>query len=146
MNVKQNSIHKISIIGRSVGVCVALWTFCISVAGLAQDLAKSSDSEVASVRLIAARAMTDGRYRTGVIIAMASGSHTYWKQPGDAGVPPVFAFNDSINVAKAEVLFPAPTRITEDGLDAFGYADRVVFPVVVTPADPSKPSRLHVDL
>ncbi|WP_158809434.1 protein-disulfide reductase DsbD domain-containing protein [Beijerinckia sp. L45] len=90
--------------------------------------------------------MADGRYRTGVVIAMASGSHTYWKQPGDAGVPPVFAFNDSTNVAKAEVLFPAPARITEDGLDAFGYTDRVVFPVLVTPANPKMPSSLHVDL
>lgn len=136
-----------SVVGRGLGLCCALWTFCISVEpGLAQDLLKSSGSDMASVRLIAASAMTKGRYRAGVVIAMPSGSHTYWKQPGDAGVPPVFAFNGSTNVAKAEVEFPTPARITEDGLDAFGYTDRVAFPVLVTPADPGKPSSLHVDL
>jgi DsbC/DsbD-like thiol-disulfide interchange protein len=147
MNVKQNSIHKISVIGRGIGLCLTLCALCTSLdAGEAQDLPKSFGGAVASVRLIAAAALKNGTYRTGVVIAMAPGSHTYWKQPGDAGVPPVFAFADSTNVTKADVLFPAPTRITEDGLDAFGYTDRVVFPVVVMPADPAKPSRLHVDL
>ena len=147
MNIKQNSIHKISVVGRGVGLFLILCALCTSLeAGEAQDLPKSFGGSVANVRLIAATALTNGTYRTGIVIAMASGSHTYWKQPGDAGVPPVFAFNTSTNVAKADVLFPAPTRITEDGLDAFGYTDRVVFPVIVTPADAAKPSHLHVDL
>lgn len=77
---------------------------------------------------------------------MQPGAHTYWKQPGDAGVPPVFSFNGSQNVAKADVLFPTPTRLNEAGLEAFGYADRVVFPVLVTPTDPGKPAVLKVDV
>lgn len=77
---------------------------------------------------------------------MASGSHTYWKNPGEAGVPPVFTFNGSENVSATTVLYPAPHRISEEGIDAFGYTDQVVFPVMVTPTDPTRPSKLHVDL
>ena len=77
---------------------------------------------------------------------MAPGSHTYWKMPGDAGVPPVFSFAGSRNLRDAKVEFPAPRRITEAGLDAFGYLDRVVLPVAVTPADPAQPVELHVDV
>jgi DsbC/DsbD-like thiol-disulfide interchange protein len=147
MNVKQNSIHKISVVGQRVGVSLTLCALCINPrVGLTQTLPKSFGGEVADVRLIAAAGPTKGAYQAGIVIAMPTGSHTYWKQPGDAGVPPVFAFNGSTNVAKAEVLFPVPARITEEGLDAFGYTDRVVFPIVVAPTDPAKPSTLHVDL
>ncbi len=77
---------------------------------------------------------------------MSPGSHTYWKMPGEAGVPPVFSFNGSDNVKQADVLYPVPKRITEEGLDAFGYTGQVVFPVSVSPIDPSKASTLHVDV
>lgn len=77
---------------------------------------------------------------------MPSGSHTYWKNPGEAGVPPVFTFNGSENVSATTVLYPAPQRISEEGIDAFGYTDQVVFPVMVTPTDPTRPSKLHVDV
>ena len=77
---------------------------------------------------------------------MSKGSHTYWKQPGESGVPPVFAFNGSENVATAKVMFPVPSRISEEGLVAYGYTDAVAFPVEVTPVDPAKPSVLHADV
>ena len=98
------------------------------------------------MRLGAESTARHGTYRSAVLVTMPSGSHTYWKEPGDAGVPPVFAFNGSTNVAKAEVLFPAPTRIKEEGLEAFGYTDHVAFPVAVTLADPGKPASLHLDM
>ena len=85
-------------------------------------------------------------YEAGVELTMTAGSHTYWKMPGDSGVPPVFVFDGSENIAAATVSFPAPTRISEEGFDAFGYTDRVVFPVSVTPVDGKKPATLHVDV
>jgi len=95
------------------------------------------------VRLIAAHEKSQGAYISGIAVTMAPLSHTYWKVPGDAGVPPVFDFAGSTNVASAVVLYPAPSRISEEGLEAFGYSDAVVFPVLVTPEDKDKPSRLE---
>lgn len=102
--------------------------------------------DVASLRLLSAGAPVGGVYEVGIAIVMTPGSHTYWKQPGEAGVPPVFAFNGSENVAKADVVFPVPTRLDEDGIVAFGYRDSVVFPVKVSAVDAGKPVVVKVDV
>jgi DsbC/DsbD-like thiol-disulfide interchange protein len=81
-------------------------------------------------------------------IALSPGAVTYWRDPGESGVPPTFDFSKSENLAKAEVDFPAPQRLPEpDGSEAFGYRDGVTLPIRATPADPAKPVRLvvHVD-
>ncbi len=98
------------------------------------------------LRLVSAGGLHDGKYEAGVDLTMLPGSHTYWKIPGEAGVPPVFTFNGSDNVAEATVSFPVPSRISEEGIEAYGYGDNVVFPVAVTPADRGKPAVLHVDV
>ena len=98
------------------------------------------------MKLLAGPAFANGVYVAGVAITMTPGSHTYWKMPGDAGVPPVFSFAGSRNLRDAKVEYPVPHRITEAGLDAFGYVDKVLLPVEVTPADPAQPVELHVDI
>ena len=76
----------------------------------------------------------------GLQIELAPGAITYWRDPGEAGVPPTFDFSGSTNLASAEVDFPAPERIPEpDGSVAFGYRGAVVLPIRVTPADPARP-------
>ena len=102
--------------------------------------------QMSVLRLVSAGGLRDGRYEAGVDLTMAPGSHTYWKIPGEAGVPPVFTFNGSENVAAAVVSFPVPSRISEEGIEAFGYDNGVVFPIAVTPADRGKPAVLHVDV
>jgi DsbC/DsbD-like thiol-disulfide interchange protein len=96
------------------------------------------------MRLVAAPGLTQGIYRGAVEIELVPKAITFWRQPGDAGVPPKFSFDGSENVASAIVLYPAPSRIDEDGLAAFGYRGGVVFPVHVTPKDAAKPSVLKV--
>ena len=89
-----------------------------------------------------ARLVADA-HGAGFEIALAPGAITYWRDPGEAGVPPTFDFSGSANLAKAEVDFPAPERIPEpDGSTAFGYREGVILPIQVTPADPAKPVRL----
>ncbi|MCI0600822.1 MAG: hypothetical protein L0Y60_15120 [Beijerinckiaceae bacterium] len=100
-----------------------------------------------SLRLIAAGGDPPGTgYRAGVEILLDPGSLTYWRMPGSAGVPPEFSFADSVNVAEIAVSYPAPLRIVEDGTEVFGYRDRVIFPVRVTPDDPSRPVQLVLNL
>ena len=93
-----------------------------------------------------ARLIADGTGQAGFQIELAAGAITYWRDPGDAGVPPTFDFSRSTNVASAEVDFPAPKRIVEaDGSEAFGYERGVVFPIRVKAADPAKPVTLALD-
>ncbi len=99
-----------------------------------------------SLRLIAAGGNSEGFYRAGVEIRLDPDALTYWRTPGAAGVPPVFSFEGSENAADVAVFYPAPTRINEDGTDAFGYRDRVIFPLHVTPRDAGRPVLLAVHL
>jgi len=82
----------------------------------------------------------------GVEIDLQPAWKTYWRFPGEAGgVPPEFDWSRSKNVADAKVVFPAPKRLTDATGDTIGYKDNVVLPVIVTPADASKPVELALD-
>ncbi|MGA7383288.1 MAG: protein-disulfide reductase DsbD domain-containing protein [Methylocella sp.] len=99
------------------------------------------------MRLIAAGgAPPQGFYRAGIEIRLDPGALTYWRMPGGAGVPPVFSFEGSANASGIAVSYPAPRRIDEDGTEAFGYRDRVIFPVRVTPKDATRPVLLVVNV
>ncbi len=103
-------------------------------------------SDKAQMRLIAGTARGQGRYAAAAEIKLAGAAVTYWREPGDAGVPPTFSFQGSTNLATAEVAYPAPLRINEQGLEAFGYRGDVAFPIAVTARDPAKPVHLRLTL
>ncbi len=102
----------------------------------------------ARARLIGgAPAAHDARsYLAGVEIALDEGWKTYWRMPGDAGVPPNFDWSGSSNVAAVNVLYPAPQRMSEPAADTVGYKHAVLFPVEVVPKDASRPVHLALAL
>ncbi|MEK4033377.1 protein-disulfide reductase DsbD domain-containing protein [Methylocystis sp. IM3] len=101
---------------------------------------------VSAVRLLSAGPMQDGAYRAGVEIALDPKTVTYWRQPGEAGSPPVFDFSKSANVASVEPVFPLPKHIDEAGTIVAGYDETVIFPLKVTPKDPKAPATLAMKL
>src|SRR5215510_6778214 len=84
--------------------------------------------------------------RAGIEVRLKQGWHTYWRYPGDAGVPPKFDFTGSHNVKSVGVLWPAPQPIREEGLIAIGYAADVIWPLTVVPLDHAKPVTLRLKL
>jgi DsbC/DsbD-like thiol-disulfide interchange protein len=93
-----------------------------------------------------ARLVAGGGALAGFEIRLAPNAITYWREPGEAGVPPTFDFSGSDNIATVEPLFPAPKRIREpDGSEAFGYESDVVIPLKIEPRDPTKPVTLKLD-
>lgn len=93
------------------------------------------------------RGLTDtGTFHAGVEIQLQPGWKTYWRMPGDAGVPPNFDWSASQNVAEATVLYPAPIRMPDQGGEAIGYKTAVTFPVRVRPKDKSQPVTLVLAL
>jgi DsbC/DsbD-like thiol-disulfide interchange protein len=110
----------------------------------ASDWVAQADGS-ARMRLIT-QGLAKDSYNAAVEIQLAPTAITYWRQPGEAGVPPEFSFTGSENLAGADVLYPAPNRMDEAGLQAFGYRGGVTFPIKVRPADPQKPVRLVLTL
>ena len=75
---------------------------------------------------------------------LAPGWKTYWRYPGDSGVPPHFEFEQSENVKSVAVLWPAPLRFSDAEGTTIGYKDNVVFPLRIEAKDPSKPVTLRL--
>jgi DsbC/DsbD-like thiol-disulfide interchange protein len=99
-----------------------------------------------SARLIAAGS-ADGILQAGVEIKLAPGAITYWRNPGDAGLPPTLSFEGSENLAQARISFPAPRRLVEGGGgEAFGYDQGVVLPIDVDAIDEAKPVAIALKL
>jgi DsbC/DsbD-like thiol-disulfide interchange protein len=111
------------------------------------DASPWADLPNSRVRLVASPAKTAaGGYLAGLEIVIAEGWKTYWRTPGDAGVPPTFDWSGSANAAAIKVLYPAPVRLPEAGGEVIGYKRAVLFPVEVTPQDAARPVALKLAL
>ncbi len=103
----------------------------------------------AGIRLIAGGGATEKGetvLRAGVEIRLAPGWKTYWRYPGDSGVPPHFDFGKSENVKSVTVAWPAPQRLVDSEGITIGYKNSVLFPLRIVPEDASKPVRLRLKL
>lgn len=75
----------------------------------------------------------DGRsWHTGVLVELDPGWKTYWRMPGEAGIPPEFTWTTSAPAA-VSVSFPTPSRYADKSGETVGYEEAVLFPAVVTP-------------
>jgi DsbC/DsbD-like thiol-disulfide interchange protein len=132
---------------RAIGLCATL-LIAASPATAAEDASRWDGDARSAVRLIAGSspAGTTAPLRAGIEIRLKPGWHTYWRYPGDAGVPPRFDFGGSQNVKAVEVLWPAPRRIPEEGLVAIGYTGDVTLPLAIVPQNVKKPVVLRLKL
>ena len=105
-----------------------------------------SKSTHSSLRLIAGPTAPSGKQRIGIEIVMEPGYKTYWRSPGESGVPLVFDWSGSENVGGLDVRWPVPERFGDSGGFAVGYVGEVVVPVSVQPVDPGKPVSLNLKL
>jgi DsbC/DsbD-like thiol-disulfide interchange protein len=116
----------------------------------AQDASAWDKETHAEARLIAGSAIktADATFvRAGVEIRLDPGWDTYWRNPGDSGVPPTFDFSGSENVGSVTVLWPAPKRFPDGaGGNSIGYVDRVILPLRIIAKDPAKPPSVHLKL
>src|SRR5499425_1025511 len=128
----------------AIGIC-ALSLIAAGNASAAEDASRWDGDARSAVRLIAGSA-AGSVLRAGVEIRVKPGWHTYWRYPGDAGVPPRFDFAGSQNVKAVDVLWPAPQAIPEEGLTVIGYTGDVILPLAVVPQNRAKPVTLRLKL
>jgi DsbC/DsbD-like thiol-disulfide interchange protein len=80
----------------------------------------------------------------GLALALDPGWKTYWRAPGEAGIPPTLDWSGSENLASAEPLWPAPHVFDSFGIATIGYDGDVTIPLKIEADDPSKPVRLRL--
>lgn len=105
----------------------------LSLALCAGPAAAMSVEEYVTVSLIPGWRVQSDLHMAGIRIQLAPGWHTYWRQPGDAGIPPQLDWAGSVNFGGAEIVWPIPDRFDQNGLSTLGYKDEVILPLAVTP-------------
>jgi DsbC/DsbD-like thiol-disulfide interchange protein len=105
-------------------------------------------SNNSKARLVSGTVEIDGKptLLAGVQLRLDGGWKTYWRNPGDSGVPPSFDWSKSKNLKTAEVLYPAPHRFADASGTSIGYGGDVTFPVKLVPERAGEPVQLALSL
>jgi DsbC/DsbD-like thiol-disulfide interchange protein len=109
----------------------------------AQDASPWLNDGHSAVRLLAG-SRSGAVLLGGIAFQLQPGWKTYWRTPGDSGVPPRFDFTKSDNIEAVTILWPAPTRFPDGaGGDSLGYQKHVVLPLRIVVKNPDKPVTLR---
>lgn len=130
---------------RAAGGALAM-ALCLAVAAGGAWARGVTQDEVLQGDLLPGWQMESGAHMVGVRLRLADGWKTYWRSPGDAGIPPQFDWSMSDNLKSVRVHWPAPTVFHTAGFKTIGYKGGVVLPVEVVAIDPSRPVTLRASV
>ncbi len=85
----------------------------------------------------------EGSVVAGIRLELDAGWKTYWRAPGDAGIPPVFDFSASKNLSDYHIEWPTPIVFDQGGMQSIGYKDYVILPIILTPHKTGKEIELE---
>ncbi len=83
-------------------------------------------------------------FRLGLRFRLAPGWHIYWRNPGEAGTPPELTWTLPEGAQASGIVLPAPERLTEGPVTAYGYTGEVLLPVTITPPPGDAPVAAEV--
>lgn len=94
-----------------------------------------SVAELVAAELRPGWRLPEGSHMAALVITLAPGWKTYWRAPGEAGIPPAFDWTGSGNLAAVRLHWPAPAVFDQGGYRSIGYHDRLVLPLELLPRD-----------
>ena len=142
------SLHQppsIGVLAGGLALSLSLTAVCLAASPGESPWVKENFSKVRLVSGTVGGADKD-QLLAGVQIRLEPGWKTYWRTPGDSGVPPSFDWSGSKNLKAAQVLYPAPHRFADASGTAIGYEDEVVFPVKITPEREGEPVEIKLNV
>jgi len=101
--------------------------------GLSAPVVAQEASDMARVDILPGWQMDNGHRMAAIRIRLADGWHTYWRSPGESGIPPTFDLSDSENLSHMELHWPVPELFTDNGMWYLGYEDELILPVELIP-------------
>jgi DsbC/DsbD-like thiol-disulfide interchange protein len=131
----------------SFGLAIILCASSLpAVTAYAQDASPWQRDSHSAMRLLAG-SRSGPVLLGGIALQLQPGWKTYWRSPGDSGVPPRFDFSKSDNVEAVTVLWPAPRKF-DDGAGgvSLGYHDQIVLPLRIVTKNADKPVTLRADV
>lgn len=88
----------------------------------------------------------DGTRVSAIRLTLAEGWKTYWRAPGDAGIPPDFEWNGSRNLAGVAVSWPTPKVFEQNGMRSVGYSNQVTLPLTIAAKQAGKPVQINLKM
>jgi len=130
----------------ALGLVATLLASSLLTEARAQDASPWQKDGHSAVRLLAG-SRSGSVLLGGIAFQLQPGWKTYWRTPGDSGVPPRFDFSKSDNVEAVTVLWPAPRKF-DDGAGgvSLGYHDQIVLPLRIVAKNVDKPVTLRVEI
>jgi DsbC/DsbD-like thiol-disulfide interchange protein len=101
-----------------------------------------SYDDVVTAELLPGWRLANGDHMAALRLSLAPGWKTYWRTPGDAGIPPQFDWRGASNTKVVQVQWPAPVVFWQSGMRSVGYKGEVVLPLRVTLKNSTKDARL----
>ena len=130
----------------AIGVAATLFASSLAIKAHADDASPWLRDGHSAVRLLAG-SRSGPVLLGGVAFQLQHGWKTYWRTPGDSGVPPRFDFSKSENVEAVTVLWPAPLKFDDGaGGHSLGYHDQVVLPLRIVAKNADKPVTLRAEI
>ena len=105
-------------------------------------MAQTALSDLIKVDVLDGGQAADGSYLTALRLNLSKGWKTYWRAPGDAGIPPQFDWSAAENVARVDYVWPTPSVFDQNGMRSIGYHDQLVLPVKITPKNAARDVQL----
>lgn len=121
-------------------------TLGLTAPATAQFLGRSAD-EVVEVTLMEGWRLSDTRHMAAIRIDLAPGWKTYWRAPGEGGVPTILRLTGSEDVTGMAIHWPRPEVFFANGIRSIGYHDEVILPVEFeVAADGTVEVEGHIDM
>ncbi|WP_417438638.1 protein-disulfide reductase DsbD family protein [Idiomarina sp.] len=75
-------------------------------------------------------------------VELDDGWKTYWRSPGEGGIPPTFDWSESSNINDIEWHWPVPSRYSIQGIDTVGYQGSLAFPLMIQLSPDARQARI----
>jgi DsbC/DsbD-like thiol-disulfide interchange protein len=130
----------------ALGFAATIFASSLAIEARAEDASPWQRDGHSAVRLLAG-SRSGAVLLGGVAFQLQPGWKTYWRTPGDSGVPPRFDFSKSENIEAVTVLWPAPAKFDDGaGGHSMGYHDQIVLPLRIVAKNADKPVTLRADI
>lgn len=116
---------------------IALSAALLAVTSIAS--AQEVPSNLVSASLRQGWQTESGTQMAALELKLAPGWKTYWRAPGDGGIPPRFDWTGSDNLGGVAIHWPKPEVFDLNGLRTFGYHDALVLPIEFRPTEAGRP-------
>ncbi|SDT41360.1 Thiol-disulfide interchange protein, contains DsbC and DsbD domains [Bradyrhizobium canariense] len=127
----------------ALGFVATLFACSLAIEARAEDASPWLRDGHSAVRLLAG-SRSGAVLLGGIAFQLQPGWKTYWRTPGDSGVPPRFDFSKSENIEAVTILWPAPTKFDDGaGGHSLGYHDQIVLPLRIVAKNADKPVTLR---